>query len=106
MGMESGVIALGIRPLDLGSSGTIDKNVSSIPLKSSKLHLVIFLISLGSELKSCGPSTWKLDSLFLFFVFGMESSLPLLEQLLNQCSSESWIPGFATKFSNIFHVFS
>ena len=49
-----------VYPLIFGSSGTVARYLSRLRLKVSTEHPVIFLILIGSMLKSLGPLTPKL----------------------------------------------
>ena len=98
---QSGVTAAGISPWILGSSGILDRNLSSLSLKSSGPQFLESLIHFGILLKRAGPDTWKLASLcLLIFVFslGIKHCLPLTSELT------SFIPQLGTRFSRIFQV--
>ena len=56
------LVAVGIYPGYLGSSGIPAKYWSSFILNSSIVHLVMFLIWAGRQLNNLGPAIWKLFS--------------------------------------------
>ena len=106
-GFASLVQALGIRPLMFGSSGTFSKNISSLVLKSSTLHFVMFLTDSGIQLKSWGPFAWKDCSLKLcipflawVWILGIWHFLPALPP-----SSLISMPQLGAMPSKIFHVY-
>ena len=101
-----GLVAPGIRPSPFGSSGTLVKNWSNFNLKSSNPQFDMFLMSLGTQLKSLGPATWKLCSLkdlteAFPFSLGMFATLPFLPLSL---SWDQLTPGFGTSPWIIFHI--
>ena len=62
-GQASGVRQEGVNPGTFGSSGICVRKLSRFSLNSSVLIFVRLRISLGSALKSLGPTHWKLESL-------------------------------------------
>ena len=66
------LIALGFSTSQLGSSGTLLRNVSKWFLNVSAEQLVLFLSPAGRELKRRGPFTWKDPSLIDFVLLEQE----------------------------------
>ena len=84
-GRASGVVAAGVNPGTLGSSGIVIKYLSSSSLKISTEHFLIFLKYGGRLLNSCGPCTWKdcflnalADALAPVLMFGTLTFRPCL----------------------------
>ena len=84
-------VAPGTRPGQGGSSGTLDRKVSRLFLKSSSEHLDRFLSSWGKILKSFGPTMLKLSSRLLFLENGTRHIRSLL-----LVSTRVSIPGYGT----------
>ena len=94
----------GTRSPILGWSGSLTRNWSNLILKSSTDIFVLFLITLGRQLKSLGPRTWKLWSLIFLvagdpFRAGMMHSLPLRSFWME------YTPQFGTSPSSTFQVY-
>ena len=92
-------------PLTSGSSGTIDKTLSSLVLNSSTVHLVRFLIWIGSELNNLGPCTWnEFSRSVLILELELITNVGILHILPSLFFDSAEIPQFGTKPSRTFHT--
>ena len=98
--------ALGVywHPLMLGSSGTLERTLSSSVLKSFTEHCDMFLTWIGNELNSLGPCIWKEFSRKVLTLLLPPFNVGTVQILPSLGFDSATTPQFGTRPSRTFHV--